>query len=663
MLEKGDKIGDYALEKFVGRGQFGEVWLGEKQLQFSTRKVRHALKFLFNGGDEIDLRAAEAEIDTWIEASGHPNVMSVIDMLVYRQFIIIVSEYAEGGSLKGWLSKHGGKAPSPERALEMMVGILRGIEHLHAKSVVHRDLKPDNILLQRNYPRITDFGISRIVSSGSMSTKAMGSPAYMSPESFAGNKSPQTDIWSAGVILYEMLTGEYPFNSETIYGLVNAIQTEEMKPLPDSITPELRGIIEQALDKDRERRIQTAREMLLSVERVMHKLKAGVESVPPETPVKPEEITWKILDPPTQEKQIAPPTKAVNIAEETLPPPETPAKTLPAETQPVEAERIGDKKIETTKDWQSVERERVEREQAEIKQISQRLEQKPVGNKNTKVLIAVGGVLFALVLGGGLFWAMSGKSPTVANTVKTNSENVSANTENISAANSNQTSVPTAPPGMVYVPGGEFMMGRDDGKSEAEKPAHKVSVKPFFMDIFEIDNQSYDEYVDATNYKTPTHWKNGTYPGGQSLFPAVGVDWEAADRFCKHFDKRLPTEEEWEFAARGSANFIYPWGNDWKDGNANVGGKEFTEIGKFRQGASPFGIYDMIGNAWEWTSSDFKPYPGSKAVIEGANLKTIRGGSFEATKDFAAATYRIGWQASGAATYSRTGFRCVQDIK
>jgi formylglycine-generating enzyme required for sulfatase activity len=755
MLEKGDKIGDYVLDKFLGRGQFGEVWLAEKHLQFSTRKVRHALKFLFNGGDEIDLKAAEAEMDTWIEASGHPNVMSVLDMLLYRDYIVIVSEYAEGGSLKGWLQKNGGKAPSPEKALEMMSGILRGIEHLHAKSVVHRDLKPDNILLQGNFPRITDFGISRIVSSGSMSTKAMGSPAYMSPESFNGNKSPQTDIWSAGVILYEMLTGEYPFNSEAIYGLVLAIQQEEMKPLPETVSPELREVIGHALEKDREKRTQTAREMRLAVERVLHKLKAGAEFVPPEKAVKPEEVTWKILDPPTREKLISPPTEAVNNAEATLPLPATSAKTLPSQTQPAEAERTFDKKIENTRDWHEVEGERIAREQAEIKSISQRLEQKTDGNQNNKILLAIGGAFLTVLLVGGLFWAMSGKSPTIANTAKSNSEIVSTNT---SANNSNKQNIPTAPTGMVYVPGGEFMMGRDDGTSEAEKPAHKVSVNPFFMDIYEVTNEQYLEFVKAANHKTPTDWKNGNYPNGQAKFPVVGVDWNDANAFAKWAGKRLPIEEEWEFAARGTQNFLYPWGNDWKDGNANVGSQSFSEVGKFR-GASPFGIYDMVGNAWEWTASDFKAYSkgdlsrltneeapvdvnslnsvnlpedsfglsdfASKSLIffftmlensifnkfnsmgiqfgftlrqiiwddtprttrktpvpvrkpsvqskiqtnektpqkAPSLLKTIRGGSFESTIDYATSTYRIGWASTGADNYSRVGFRCVQDVK
>ena len=169
-------------------------------MQFANRSFRHALKFLSNLGNEIDLKSAEAEIDTWIEASGHPNVISVLDMFSHKKHIIIVSEFAEGGSLKRWLYKSDGKAPSQEKALKMMLGILSGIEHLHSRNVVHRDLKPDNILLQGNFPRITDFGISRIVSTNSMLTKVVGSPAYMSPESFDGIKSPQTDIWSAGVI-------------------------------------------------------------------------------------------------------------------------------------------------------------------------------------------------------------------------------------------------------------------------------------------------------------------------------------------------------------------------------------------------------------------------------------------------------------------------------
>ena len=132
--------------------------------------------------------------------------------------------------------------------------------------------------------------------------------------------------------------------------------------------------------------------------------------------------------------------------------------------------------------------------------------------------------------------------------------------------------------------------------------------------------------------------------------------------------KRLPTEEEWEFAARGTDNFIYPWGNEWKSecANANNIKKTFTEVGKF-DCASPFGIYDMVGNAWEWTSSDYKPYPNgkrSKKCIK-KNLKVSRGGSFMAEKDKRAiTTVRLCMEETEADIgYTETGFRCVKDIK
>ena len=683
MLEKDDRIGDYRLEKFLGRGQFGEVWLAEKQLQVSTRKVRHALKFLFGTGDEIDLKSAEAEIDTWIEASGHPNVMSVLDMLTYKGNIIIISEFAAGGSLKDWLAENGGKVPSEEKALELMRGILRGIEHLHSRNVIHRDLKPDNILLQGDFPRITDFGISRIVSSDSMSTKAMGSPAYMSPESFDGNKSPQTDIWSAGVILYEMLSGGHPFSHDSIYGLVNTILENEPTPLPATVSPELRKIVETALQKKRENRFQTAREMLTAIEGAGYDLKFKAErgkdrekilkpddpkdSAPKQSDIKTLHLNPELVQmpPPDNSERGKDPEKTLKLGvKKDLSPKQSdiktlhltpePAQTQAAQTQPVKAERTDDKQIAQTRDWHELERERIGREQDEMQRLSREIKENRGGKKNSGVLLAVGGVLLSALLVGGLFWAMSGSSPSVANTAKSNSGSTSANS-------SNETNIPTAPIGMAYVPGGEFMMGRDDGKSESEKPAHKISVQPFFIDIYEVTNEQYAEFVKATNHKLPTEWKSGTYPNGQPKFPVVGVNWGDANDFAKWANKRLPSEQEWEFAARGTGNFIYPWGNEWKEGNANVGSQSFTEVGKFK-GASPFGIYDMVGNAFEWTSSDFKAYPGGK-TIEGANLKTIRGGSFEATKDFATTSYRLGWAATGAATYSRTGFRCVQEIK
>jgi formylglycine-generating enzyme required for sulfatase activity len=215
---------------------------------------------------------------------------------------------------------------------------------------------------------------------------------------------------------------------------------------------------------------------------------------------------------------------------------------------------------------------------------------------------------------------------------------------------------------MVYVPGGEFQMGRDDG-DVYERPAHVVSVEPFFIDKYEVTNETYAAFVKETERKPPLTWKNGAYPDGAGRRPVTGVTWNDADAYARWAGKRLPTEEEWEFAARGADGRRYPWGNeDWRPSLANVESDRMVDVGSYQEGQSPFGAFDMVGNAWEWTSSSFNP-SADDADKRFKNMKVIRGCMYECGRHRATTTWRRGWPAnSSLVAYDKTGFRCVKDV-
>jgi formylglycine-generating enzyme required for sulfatase activity len=217
---------------------------------------------------------------------------------------------------------------------------------------------------------------------------------------------------------------------------------------------------------------------------------------------------------------------------------------------------------------------------------------------------------------------------------------------------------------MVYVPGGTFQMGRTGG-DEYEQPVHEVNVSPFYIDQHEVTCAEYGKFLEQTNHPAPPGWTNGKPPFGSELLPVTGVSWVDANAYAQWAGKRLPTEEEWEFAARGNTGWIYPWGNEWKRNCANAAGTaagKMVAVGSYADGKSPFGVLDMVGNAWEWTSSKFKPYPGSQLTpVANEDLRVIRGNFWKAKEKQATTTYRRGYPAVNE-DYTNTGFRCVTDV-
>ncbi|HEX8136940.1 MAG TPA: bifunctional serine/threonine-protein kinase/formylglycine-generating enzyme family protein [Pyrinomonadaceae bacterium] len=222
---------------------------------------------------------------------------------------------------------------------------------------------------------------------------------------------------------------------------------------------------------------------------------------------------------------------------------------------------------------------------------------------------------------------------------------------------------PTLPAGMVYVLGGAFTMGRDekDGGDEYERPAHSVMVKPFFIDIYEVTNAEYAMFVKARNYRPPSTWTDGAYRAADARKPVTGVTWDDANAYAEWVGKRLPTEEEWEYAARGADGRLYPWGNRWGAGLANADGasRVLANVGKYK-GASPFGAFDMVGNAWEWTASVLSSYSGERLpVVASKDTKVIRGGSYTEKRTQATTTYR-GFLDRESDNNKKTGFRCIR---
>ncbi|HLA48450.1 MAG: hypothetical protein A2Z59_01695 [Nitrospinae bacterium RIFCSPLOWO2_02_39_17] len=189
---------------------------------------------------------------------------------------------------------------------------------------------------------------------------------------------------------------------------------------------------------------------------------------------------------------------------------------------------------------------------------------------------------------------------------------------------------------MVYIPAGKFIMGSDERMPD-ETPAHEVYVKAFYIDKYEVTNERYEKFIKETGHRSPLHWVTGTYPEGKGNHPVVFVSWFDVFDYCKWAGKRLPSESEWEKAARGTDGRNLPWGNymDSEKANmpiSNIG--DTTPVGSYEAGKSPYGLYDMAGNAYEWVEEWYYLYPGSLAKgkdyekYAGRKNKILKGGSW-----------------------------------
>ncbi len=249
---------------------------------------------------------------------------------------------------------------------------------------------------------------------------------------------------------------------------------------------------------------------------------------------------------------------------------------------------------------------------------------------------------------------------------------------------------PKGPEGMVLIPGGSFIMGTDEVALEEEaaafgiikpwvldaSPARTLEISAFYMDRFEVTNADFLPYLADSHFPPPPNWLKGQPHPDQLPLPVTYVSWNEAYNFCAWAGKRLPTEIEWEKAARGKDGWNYPWGFIFDPRRANVGGirSEPAPVGNYPLGQSPYGVHDMIGNVWEWTNSWYQPFPGSRYANRafGKRFRVVRGNSWAGLGHFSGdemkrimsiqtrATYRLYFKPNSA--IEDVGFRCVQDL-
>jgi sulfatase modifying factor 1 len=235
---------------------------------------------------------------------------------------------------------------------------------------------------------------------------------------------------------------------------------------------------------------------------------------------------------------------------------------------------------------------------------------------------------------------------------------------------------------MVHVSAGEFIMGNDAGDPD-QRPQRRVYLDAFEIDKYEVTNVQYRRFIQATSREAPQiwpgryvqftgsaislDWQAGTYPVGQATYPVVMVNREDAATYCAWAGKRLPTEAEWEKAARGTDGRTYPWGNTWDASKANTGETGIGHpqaVGSYPTGASPYEALDMLGNVWEWVADWYGRDYYSQAPDRNPQGPSVgwgsvqRGGSWHSSRQHVSTTFRN--MTHCYAPNYRVGFRCAR---
>jgi serine/threonine protein kinase len=708
--------GKYNLDCRLGQGGMGVVYKARHAYLKTQLAIKIILPDLVGNDPQLVTRFRQEALAA--AAIRHQNVVSVTDYGVINGTIpFLVMEYVEGESLHDLLARE--KRLSPEKALEVISAICAGVGAAHHQGIVHRDLKPLNIMICSDKPsisqavKILDFGLAKIKSGellGSFiqaqTTGLMGSPYYMAPEQWADDEpDSRSDIYSLGVMLFQMLTGDVPFKGSSIPAIMKKHISDPAPTFAElgiDLSPELEVAVRHTLQKEKEQRTPTVEQMIAELKEAVYPSALGIHTTsggslpvsslnirtnPPRARVFVDNIAvgesredgWITLNGvqsgnhhlrivregfpewnadvncdgrPQQvlaDLTMSPGDLAATIASGT-----SLGNITPHNLSSTQGAGAGQSTI--VQDWSTGQQSIGSRSQT------------PKRSFLSPLMIGVLGLVGLLILGGaGIGGAyMAGVLGHKPNDNGNSTNNATPTPAGTSAASKAE---------MVEIPGGTFIMGRNDSDDLAEKPEHQETVAPFMMDKTEVTNGEYYQFIKETGYKEiPAHWENGKPVAGQENMPVRYVNIEDVNNFIRwrsvrdKVQYRLPTEQEWEFAARsGAKEYLYPWGDRF-EAKCAVIDQERNDPKPVGTASCPddWGVQDLIGNVWEWTGSPPWLYPGNGGEIK-PDKETrfmIRGGSaiFKSTGKSAITSTSRNDRATASTRAAQLGFRLVRPL-
>ncbi len=626
----------YEIQDMIGKGGMATVYRAtdthfdrEVAIKVLPREFLHDHTF-------IDRFKQEAQT---IARLGHPAIVSVYDFGEQDGQPFMVMAYMPGGSLAG-LVKRG--PLSLEQAQTTLERVAQALDAAHSRGIIHRDVKPANILYDGyDFAYLSDFGIVKLGEATAQLTGSgmVGTPAYMAPEMMhKGGLSRLVDIYALTVTLYQMLTGKQPYDADTPIGILMAhmnLPVPDIRNLYPNLPGSVQAVIEQGMAKDPADRYQSTGELATAFRDAIQD-GSRTAAMPPTpvgaVPVMADAPTMDAISEPTAPGQPAPVARSARRS--ALPWMIGAAVVLAAGIISLLATLNGSKP-ETPAAAAATEIE----EQSPTPTI---IEPTPVPTDEPTPILPT-----------------PTEEPTAVLTpIELAVVGVHSNAE-WQPYIQEFDGVP-----MALVPAGCFMMGSQTGFSDAQ-PVHEICFdKPFWIDLYEVTNKQYGS--------------SGYWPGDN--IPRDSVTALDAITYCRSHGRRLPTEIEWEYAARGPDNLVYPWGNvfdgrlanfcdvnctfNWAEYAVDDGYENPAPVGSYPEGVSWVGVYDLSGNVYEWVSSLYWDYPynpgdGREAGPDDPVERVWRGGSWSSTASGVQSSDR--GRHDPVANINTRGFRCARD--